>query len=484
MAKIIGGTASTTMPVPDWEQTNPRRADYIKNKPVIETPEDNSCGLQMVDPWEPNDNDGTFSTALGSANRIGDGANYSLASGFENEITGKAKQTALGLRNILTGDTDTAIGRYNTIGALVAVGIGERNDVHKDNAIAIGYGLSPSNEKQVVVGRFNAPNENAVFIIGNGSTDRCNAMTVQADGSITVGGRFEDVIIRPALRGTDRFSSYANDAKIGDGVTISNGITCNGKKTACFLVNDSDKPYEASQANIEDCYVTAGDTYRLTMRVYSAYSNVRTAQSWFWVAIVGENEAGDNLNIGSYAKSVVHEDAYKIYKNDAWTDVDVTFTPEKSGMLRIGFMSGNSATINPSAVGNKYFVGNVALNNETPKPPVYNYASVSGNRHETLYRVADVPCDVEHIKSWLIGKTISTEYGDITITESIVSNNLDDWHDAGKNYIVLYNNVVLMCVVDSIVPREMDVKRLGVYVPVRVNGVPLKRWVDNPIALP
>lgn len=36
MAKIVGGVASSTMPVPDWEQTNPRRADYIKNKPVID----------------------------------------------------------------------------------------------------------------------------------------------------------------------------------------------------------------------------------------------------------------------------------------------------------------------------------------------------------------------------------------------------------------------------------------------------------------
>ena len=35
MPKIIGGLTSTTMPVPDWEQTNPMRADYIKNKPVI-----------------------------------------------------------------------------------------------------------------------------------------------------------------------------------------------------------------------------------------------------------------------------------------------------------------------------------------------------------------------------------------------------------------------------------------------------------------
>ena len=33
MSKIIGGTASTSMLIPDWEQTNPNRADYIKNKP-------------------------------------------------------------------------------------------------------------------------------------------------------------------------------------------------------------------------------------------------------------------------------------------------------------------------------------------------------------------------------------------------------------------------------------------------------------------
>lgn len=35
MAKIIGGTTSTPMRVPDWEQTNPNRADYIKNKPDL-----------------------------------------------------------------------------------------------------------------------------------------------------------------------------------------------------------------------------------------------------------------------------------------------------------------------------------------------------------------------------------------------------------------------------------------------------------------
>lgn len=35
MAKIIGGTTATPMRVPDWEQTNPNRSDYIKNKPDL-----------------------------------------------------------------------------------------------------------------------------------------------------------------------------------------------------------------------------------------------------------------------------------------------------------------------------------------------------------------------------------------------------------------------------------------------------------------
>lgn len=33
MSKIIGNTTATPVAVPDWEQQNPRMADYIKNKP-------------------------------------------------------------------------------------------------------------------------------------------------------------------------------------------------------------------------------------------------------------------------------------------------------------------------------------------------------------------------------------------------------------------------------------------------------------------
>ena len=33
--KIRGTTVSTPTPKPDWNQTDPSKADYIKNKPII-----------------------------------------------------------------------------------------------------------------------------------------------------------------------------------------------------------------------------------------------------------------------------------------------------------------------------------------------------------------------------------------------------------------------------------------------------------------
>ena len=40
MAKIIGNTTATPTPISDWNQTNPNKADYIKNKPTIPSVDD------------------------------------------------------------------------------------------------------------------------------------------------------------------------------------------------------------------------------------------------------------------------------------------------------------------------------------------------------------------------------------------------------------------------------------------------------------
>ena len=46
MAKIIGGTATSSMLIPDWSQTNSNRADFIKNKPeIVQTKGDSDAAL-------------------------------------------------------------------------------------------------------------------------------------------------------------------------------------------------------------------------------------------------------------------------------------------------------------------------------------------------------------------------------------------------------------------------------------------------------
>ena len=37
MSKIIGNTIATPMAIPDWNQTDEKKADYIKNKPTLGT---------------------------------------------------------------------------------------------------------------------------------------------------------------------------------------------------------------------------------------------------------------------------------------------------------------------------------------------------------------------------------------------------------------------------------------------------------------
>ena len=40
MPKIIGNTTTTPMAIPDWNQTDENKADYIKNKPTVLTEDD------------------------------------------------------------------------------------------------------------------------------------------------------------------------------------------------------------------------------------------------------------------------------------------------------------------------------------------------------------------------------------------------------------------------------------------------------------
>ena len=66
MAKIIGNTTATTMPVPDWRQNDATKADYIKNKPTVLTEEEiidligeRGGGTQVQADWAETDDQKT-----------------------------------------------------------------------------------------------------------------------------------------------------------------------------------------------------------------------------------------------------------------------------------------------------------------------------------------------------------------------------------------------------------------------------------------
>lgn len=48
--KIRGNTVGTTMPRPDWDQADPRKADYIRNKPVVNVIKQTASGTALTLP--------------------------------------------------------------------------------------------------------------------------------------------------------------------------------------------------------------------------------------------------------------------------------------------------------------------------------------------------------------------------------------------------------------------------------------------------
>lgn len=53
MGKIVGSTTVTPPPIPDWNQTDATKGDYIKNKPKIPSTEEVvNAVLEALPTWE------------------------------------------------------------------------------------------------------------------------------------------------------------------------------------------------------------------------------------------------------------------------------------------------------------------------------------------------------------------------------------------------------------------------------------------------
>lgn len=172
--------------------------NFIKNASYATSTETN---YSIMTAYGDNKAQGFASAAFGELNYIeGDkingtpkGMQDSLAAGARNRITGSDGKTALlGLSNIATASCSFAGNRYNIVKSVGAFALGERNQVNGKASGALGKGLIITNDKQVAVGSYNALNDTAVFIVGNGGENRQNAMTVQKDGTLTLGGHFDE----------------------------------------------------------------------------------------------------------------------------------------------------------------------------------------------------------------------------------------------------------------------------------------------------
>lgn len=194
--------------------------NFIRNASYA-TSTDPNYGVMTA--YGDNKAQGFASAAFGELNYIeGDkisgspnGGSDSLAAGARNRITGNGGKAALlGLSNIATASCTFAGNRYNTVKAVSAFSLGERNQVAGKAAGALGKGLTVTNDKQVAVGSYNAPNESAVFIVGNGCGNRQNAMTVQKDGTLTLGGHFDENYTE--VLDTSKAAKYLYKSTAGD----------------------------------------------------------------------------------------------------------------------------------------------------------------------------------------------------------------------------------------------------------------------------
>ena len=86
MAKVIGNTTTTPMAIPDWNQTDETKADYIKNKPKI--------------PSKISD----LTNDAGYINNIDD----ALSDSSTNPVQNKVVNAAISNLNTLVGDTAVA----------------------------------------------------------------------------------------------------------------------------------------------------------------------------------------------------------------------------------------------------------------------------------------------------------------------------------------------------------------------------------------
>jgi len=194
MTKIIGNTTATPNPQPDWNQTDETKADYIKNKPTIESGEGEGSLIQVskeedyLNPdgsWNPDkafDSDGNlkpdaYRNGKATAPRaIALGANCSAEG--KNAIAFGGATSAIGHTSISGGNQSKAYGKYG-------VAIGEGTAAGKEGSSSDGYAAVALGSGTNAIGKFSmAINKNSV---ANGQSSLAGGEGTIVDGKYSFG---------------------------------------------------------------------------------------------------------------------------------------------------------------------------------------------------------------------------------------------------------------------------------------------------------
>lgn len=204
--KIRGNTVGTTVPRPDWNQENEKRADFILNKPPIER---------------------------------GEGED-SVSCGKGNTVTGKFAGSG-GRNNNTSGDYAYTNGFGNTASATCAVSMGNQCKSTQNGAVSWGSRTVANAQYQTARGISNIPDTpdnngkgKYVDIVGNGNSNNpSNAYTLDWQGNgwfaggVYVGGTSQSGGAQKLVTATDlKAKKVATGTYDGDnGFVLSRTLT-------------------------------------------------------------------------------------------------------------------------------------------------------------------------------------------------------------------------------------------------------------------
>ena len=248
--KIRGNTVGTTMPRPDWNQTDPTKADYILNKPenfgggVGKTTEE---GGTVFNDYKTNQAPAKFATAFGS--HSGAFAPGAIASGFPIARSGANITYDEDGRQLPENEEDW---RYNEVYGYGGEASGKGAVCYARAGKSLGYrtqvGYPPSAE--IAALRPEAITYTALPFDITAPTYKGEGVTV--DESRIVMERYTQVVY-PASRGVLRFSTVAHFDVVPDGAHIEVYAVPENEEESTYQIANFDiiRSGESSVAEVE-----------------------------------------------------------------------------------------------------------------------------------------------------------------------------------------------------------------------------------------